>query len=308
MNDIASVQAISPWHEGELAIQKQVGIVDKMAGVGMRNIRHYLTQQHREFYPLLPFIVMGTVDPQGEAWATLLAGHPGFLSSPDNLTLQVESRLDPMDPAAPGSQDGNSVGLLGMQLETRRPQPVERNDLSKPADRFDVAVEDSFGNCDRYITIRQHSFAREPEASFSSARRRRGSSRRERTADDPERRHAVSWPLMSIATMAEDRSMFLTAVAKRASSMSTANGDLSIPDFKRQRLFQYPGNILKNPQCGLLFVDFETGDMLQIAGEGSVVLEGPEVAAFQGAERLWRFHPRHVVYRKGAFPVRFCIG
>src|SRR6185437_2629188 len=144
------------------------GVLDRMAVVGPHNIRHHLIQQHREFYPLLPFLVMGAVDLHGAAWATLLAGHPGFIASPDDKTLRIDARLDPLDPAAPGSEDGDAVGLLGMQLETRRRNRANGTIRRTSAEGFDVAVEDSFGNCDRYITIRQHSFAREPDASESS--------------------------------------------------------------------------------------------------------------------------------------------
>ena len=35
-----------------------------------------------------------------------------------------------------------------------------------------------------------------------------------------------------------------------------------------------------------------------------MVLESPEIAAFAGAERLWRFHPRRVVRRPQALPLR----
>ncbi|MFP3693242.1 FAD-binding oxidoreductase, partial [Burkholderia sp. SIMBA_048] len=34
-------------------------------------------------------------------------------------------------------------------------------------------------------------------------------------------------------------------------------------------------------------------------------LDSPEIAAFQGAERLWHFTPRRIVYRKGALPLRW---
>src|SRR6185437_5621044 len=54
--------------------------------------------------------------------------------------------------------------------ETRRRNRANGTIRRTGADRFDVAVEDSFGNCPRYITIRQHSFAREPDAPFESRR------------------------------------------------------------------------------------------------------------------------------------------
>jgi hypothetical protein len=52
-------------------------------------------------------------------------------------------------------------------------------------------------------------------------------------------------------------------------------------------------------------VDFETGDLLQLTGDAEVVTESPEIASFHGAERLWRFTPRRILYRAGALPLRW---
>lgn len=304
MDAISSVKPTTPWHEGELTIQRHAGVLDRMAVVGPRNIRHHLIQQHREFYPLLPFIVVGAVDPHGEAWATLLAGRPGFITSPDDKTLRIDARIGPSDPAAPGLEDGDAIGMLGMQLETRRRNRVNGTVRRSSADRFDVAVEDSFGNCPRYITIRQHSFARELDAPFES--RREDADRLDQRA-----RHMIEKAdtLFVASYLDREDGRRQVDVSHRGGKAGfvdiDANGVLSIPDFNGNGFFNTLGNILKNPSCGLLLVDFETGDMLQMTGEGSVVLDGPEVKAFQGAERLLRFRPFHVVYRASAFPVRF---
>jgi uncharacterized protein len=68
----------SPWHAGELAIQRTVDVVAQMDVLGRRSVRDHLIEQHREFYPLLPFVALGTVDAEGEVWATLRTGEPGF--------------------------------------------------------------------------------------------------------------------------------------------------------------------------------------------------------------------------------------
>jgi hypothetical protein len=84
-----------------------------------------------------------------------------------------------------------------------------------------------------------------------------------------------------------------------------ADGVLTIPDFAGNLFFNTLGNFLANPKGGLVFPDFETGDLLQLTGDVEVILESPEIAAFQGAARLWRFTPRQIVYRPGALPLRW---
>src|ERR1700759_4374181 len=95
----------SPWHEGELKIQRSVGVAERMDDIGKRFVRSFLLDQHREFYPLLPFAVIGAVDPQGNAWATLKAGKPGFLSVPDAHNLTIAGGRDSADPADAGLDD-----------------------------------------------------------------------------------------------------------------------------------------------------------------------------------------------------------
>ncbi|MDR5671235.1 pyridoxamine 5'-phosphate oxidase family protein, partial [Burkholderia cenocepacia] len=67
------------------------------------------------------------------------------------------------------------------------------------------------------------------------------------------------------------------------------DGVLTIPDFAGNLFFATLGNFRVNPRAGIVFADFETGDVLQMTGEAEVDLDSPEIAAFQGAERLWRF-------------------
>ncbi len=78
-----------PFHAGELEAQVRAG-----AGSGgnsgnggnsggTRGIRTYLPEQHRAFYAELPFMVLGGLDANGQPWATLRVGEPGFVFSPD---------------------------------------------------------------------------------------------------------------------------------------------------------------------------------------------------------------------------------
>ena len=65
------------------------------------------------------------------------------------------------------------------------------------------------------------------------------------------------------------------------------------------------GNLAVNPRCGLLFIDFETGDLLQLAARGSVVHDGPEVRSFEGAQRLMRLQIASARRLPAALPLRW---
>ncbi|MDJ0675066.1 MAG: hypothetical protein QNJ36_06765 [Calothrix sp. MO_167.B42] len=55
----------SPFHVGELAIQARLGAQERIDKQGMRVIREYLPEQHRQFFAQLPYVIVGTVDVSG---------------------------------------------------------------------------------------------------------------------------------------------------------------------------------------------------------------------------------------------------
>jgi hypothetical protein len=80
---------------------------------------------------------------------------------------------------------------------------------------------------------------------------------------------------------------------------------LTVPDFAGNLHFNTLGNFELNPRAGLLFIDFQSGELLHIAGTVTLILEGPEIAAFQGAERLWQVRVEQVVRRPAALRSRW---
>ena len=63
---------------------------------------------------------------------------------------------------------------------------------------------------------------------------------------------------------------------------------LAIPDFRGNRFYNTLGNLLGDPRAGLLFIDFASGDILQLQGRVTIDWH-PEGSGPAGAERLWRY-------------------
>ena len=82
------------------------------------------------------------------------------------------------------------------------------------------------------------------------------------------------------------------------------DGTLTIPDFVGNFLFNTLGNLLLNPRAGVVIADFGTGDMLFLSGITEIVWNGPEVASFAGAQRLWRLRPVAGFGLRAALPLR----
>ena len=88
MNGGLTMSKLSTWYQGEKAIQQQAGVADRMEEVGRRVVRDYMPDQHRASQAHLPFIVAGSVDRRGDAWAILVAGEAGFIDPPTPTPLK----------------------------------------------------------------------------------------------------------------------------------------------------------------------------------------------------------------------------
>jgi len=295
----------STWHDGEIALQRTVGVAERMARHAASIVRDHLPEQHRHFYPQLPFIVLGSVDADGDAWATLRGGEPGFAHSPNPSLLRVNVPRDPGDPAEGGLNDGDTVALLGIELDTRRRNRANGPILRSSPDRFDIEVEQAFGNCPKYIQARDFEFVRDPAALSPEP------ARHLTRLDDNARKlitRADTFFVASYVDLPHGRQVDISHRGGKGGFVRLSDdGVLTIPDFTGNRLFNTLGNLLVNPKSGLLFVDFETGDMLQLSGDSEVLLESPDIAAFLGAERFWRFAPRRILFRASALPLRWTL-
>ncbi|WP_420968844.1 pyridoxamine 5'-phosphate oxidase family protein [Bradyrhizobium sp. B120] len=305
MGDRRTKSKLATWHAGEMAIQQKVGVAEKMAAVGQRAVRDFMPDQHRDFFAQIPFIVVGSVDRRGDVWASLLAGRPGFIASPTPSSLEIDARPEPSDPASEGMREGDAIGLLGIELHTRRRNRANGLLRASSGKALSFELDQSFGNCPQYIQLRDFTFVREPAEPF------KGEIEESTTLDQAARDTIAAADTFFVASYAEREDRRQVDVSHRGGRAGfvrvAADGTLTIPDFAGNLFFNTLGNILVNGKAGLLFVDFETGDMLQLTGDAEVILDSPEIAAFQGAERLWSFRARRVVRRRGALPLRWAF-
>ena len=292
----------SPWHPGERALQASVGLAERMDIVGRKTIRDHLTEQDRLFYPALPFIIAGTVDRRGDAWATILAGQPGFLQSPDDATLTIAAPREHSDPADAGLDDGDAIGLLGIELTTRRRNRLNGTVHRGSDDRFAVTVSQSFGNCPKYISPRAPVLVRDPDPTTGVVETLQ--------APDEALRTMIATADTAFVASYVDREDGRRQVdvshrgGRRGFMRLGQDGVLTVPDYAGNMHFATLGNMLVNPHAGLLLVDFATGTTVQISGRTEVLLETIEVMDFPGAERLWRLRPTRIVRRKEAVSVQ----
>ncbi len=77
------------------------------------------------------------------------------------------------------------------------------------------------------------------------------------------------------------------------------------PDYSGNAMFNTLGNLAVDPRAGLLFVNFENGDTLQVSGRAGIIWDEGRAAEFAGAERVVEFDVEEVVDTRGALPLRW---
>ena len=286
-----------PFHMGEHEAQALAGVQPPGA-----SIRSVMPDQHRVFFAQLPLLLAGVADMEGWPVATALAGPPGFVSSPDPRVLHIATVPDPADPATSGLRAGVPIGLLGIDLGTRRRNRANGTITALDTGGITVGVLQSFGNCPQYIQTRDAEDAEEP-ARLAAVECLTG-------LDRVAQAMVAGADTFFVASGSGGREgkaggMDVSHRGGRPGFVRVDGDALTIPDFRGNRYFNTLGNLLLDPRVGLLFIDFVTGDLLQLQGCAEVVWDGEEVRSFAGAERLWRVRVTAGWRRLAALPVRW---
>ncbi|HKO50848.1 MAG TPA: pyridoxamine 5'-phosphate oxidase family protein [Polyangiaceae bacterium] len=302
----------SPFHPGEQAVQQRVGVRDQVERAGRNMIREQMPAQHGELFEALPLLVVGSIGANGRPWASLLSGEPGFVRSPSATQLRIQAEPALGDPLRDQLTLGSPLGLLGIQLETRRRNRANGRIVARDAGAhsFTVEIEQSFGNCKQYIQAREPSFDASRLGTDAVVR-----------AEGP-RLSARAGELLANT----DTFFIATASASAASGRHGEGVDVShrggrpgfvrvsdaplatrltIPDFRGNFVFNTFGNLELNPRAGIVCADFRTGDILSLTGTAQVIWEGPELDSFAGADRLLTFQVESGVFLERALPLRF---
>jgi predicted pyridoxine 5'-phosphate oxidase superfamily flavin-nucleotide-binding protein len=284
-----------PFHTDELTAQARAGV--KSGGAG---IRTFMPDQHRAFFATLPILYVSSLDVEGRPLASVLTGAAGFVHSPDPVTLRIDARHVANDPAAGTLEVGDEVGLLGLDLATRRRNRANGRVAAADGSGFTITLRQSFGNCPQYIqrrTICPGPSVSAPAKSLTSL-------------DGDARKLVVEADTFFVAS--RSRSQIGDAggadISHRGGQpgfVRVAANTLSIPDFRGNNYFNTLGNLLGDPRASLLFIGFETGDLLQLQGTAWIDWNNRAARQFEGAERLWHFEVTRGWLRRNAVPLRW---
>ncbi len=300
------------FHPGEQAMQRLLGVQEKMRVLGSRVIRDYMPEQHRDFFAGLQSLYVGGEDAQGDVWASVLHGETGFIASPDERTLVTslseESRhaVLPDDPIHEALRAGAQLGLLGIEFHSRRRNRVNVRVSAVNGETLTLHVEQSFGNCAKYIQQR--------DIVDLGTGQPRSEAITGMTAQSRAMVAGADTIFLATRYRQKDSAADLDEARRNGFDMSHRGGRpgfvvwaddrLWIPDYPGNRFFNTYGNLLLDPAMGLLVMDFANGSYLQLSGQADVVLE-PRRIPIADVERAIAFQVRKGVIHHGALPWRF---
>jgi len=294
-------------HSGELEVQRRMNTPSEVADKVPYFVSSDMPEQHSEFFSGLSYLPLGTLDGLGRPWASVLVTKSNADTSiginyQSNNTLRVSSRVNRDDPFIRSviqndeSKEKPRFAGVGVDFSNRR-----RNKLAGKIDRveldgnntisLDLRSDEHLGNCPKYITIRSLvPHLREPKTVFDHFK----------SLDIPLpdycRDHLEKISTVFLASKHELKSVdnvddfsdmginhrggAMGFVRLYENTIQTKNEDqettslntktvsyLVLPDFSGNRFFQSLGNIHTDKEVGLVFPDFESGNVFYVTGD-----------------------------------------
>jgi predicted pyridoxine 5'-phosphate oxidase superfamily flavin-nucleotide-binding protein len=287
----------SVYHPGELKVQTRAGVVEAAKSVS-RMIYPLIAHVFVDFIQSQPMVILGSVDANGMVWTSILCGKPGFVKVRDEQTLKIDARPDESDPLCGNLLDGSELGLLVIDFATCRRLRLNGSVIIEQ-DGFSVRTRQVYANCPKYIQTRE--FELQDDISPSSRIARQDS--------------LLGGELQQWIRRAD--TFFIGSFHPLGGADASHRGGfpgfvqvvdertLIWPDYTGNNMFNTLGNIIENPNCGLLFLDFERGGIIQLSGTANIIWDKERAHFFPGAERIIEFKVSRVIETENAIPIRW---
>jgi len=174
---------------------------------------------------------------------------------------------DPLYSVLYKSDAPSSVGFLFIRLDTRQRYRINGHIVARSADHVDIQIVESYPNCPKYIQQRKfHQLLDTQNPKFNES-------------------HSFVATKLTTSqkqTLESADTFFLSSYHHNGADCSHRGGfpgfikviddqQIVFPDYSGNGLFMTLGNLVSNPNAGLLIINFTTGSALQITGTATVI-------------------------------------
>ena len=281
----------NPFHEGELLVQQRAGETAKGEQNG-RIIADSIVKGAFKFIEQQSMVILGSLD-EPNVWASVLLGHPGFITVADPQTVEFNLKrafVNPSDRLWKNIERENRIGMLVIELTSRRRLRINGAIAFITPNKLQLQVAESYPNCPKYIQRRHLSFNIDasPRPSLKSQSGQILTTRQEkliRSADT-----------FFVASFHSSRGVDVSHRGGnpgfiQISTVSHINDRqiLRIPDYSGNGMFNTLGNLAINPRAGLVFIDFQHSRSLQLVGKANILWDIEDLEQKSGTKRYWDF-------------------
>lgn len=271
----------SPFHPGERAVQLRAGeaaIADRNGGL----IAATILGGARPFIQKQFMVVLASVDAHGRAWSSVVYGQPGFVRAEGDAAIVLDvpaGRRDPADPLWANIEAKPALGMLFIELGTRRRYRVNGQLGRYDADGLEIAVREAYPNCPKYIQKRE---LRALDIDLAA----------DGTAGGVVTGAAIAGSVATLVRAAD--TLFIASSHPDSGADASHRGGprgfvqvvgpstLRIPDYRGNSIFNTFGNLELDPHVGLCIPDFEGGRLLQLSGRARLLWDQDDAAQASG--------------------------
>jgi predicted pyridoxine 5'-phosphate oxidase superfamily flavin-nucleotide-binding protein len=281
------------YHEGEKKIQQITGEAD-IANSLSRLITNMVTAGAINFIEKQPMTIVSSAASQNKIWVSVLIGDFGFVKVHELDSISFDKTLirsTPKDIFYENIEKDHQIGALFIELAKRKRYRV--NGTVKLEDNLMMLhINEAYPNCPKYIQRRVIAL---PEHF---------------TVQDAVISKGTDFPATFQKMICKADTVFVGSKAADGRMDASHRGGnpgfieilddktIKIPEYPGNSMFNTMGNFVQNPFAGLLFVDFEKGETLQLTGSVEMKFNqtGEDLVKTNGTGRHWVFKMDEWIY------------
>ncbi len=323
---MTQVGQVHKSHRGELALQARRHTPQELRDAIPHYIDSDMPQQHADFFAGLSYVPLATLDGQGRPWVSLLITQSDLdpsvgIQIESQNAMQVVAETNPFDPFVRAMRqnctevaEARLFAGVGLDFSNRRRNKIAGSIKDVAVEgagkiRLKLSSDQHLGNCPKYITVRSLEHAQ----------------RSVENVHDSFDAQFLELPDEAKFVVARASTVFLATKHTSDGSAQTDMGVnhrggapgfvrhyevrdggtyLVLPDHSGNRFYQSLGNIETDPQVGLVFPDFATGEVLYITGDAENLLEDDADALMPRTSLLTRIKVTGAVFVRGGLNLK----
>jgi predicted pyridoxine 5'-phosphate oxidase superfamily flavin-nucleotide-binding protein len=262
-------------HEGEQAVQREAG--EGGEGWGSPMFDGHIPPAFGAFMQAQPMVFIGAADNAGDLWATMLAGGLGFAEALDQQTVLVHAVPGPGDALHGAFEQVRDIGMIFIDFARRRRIRVNGQAV-RDGDRLVVRTSQVLGNCPKYIHPRRPYLAPPGAPGLSPVAADRLS--------EEDRAWIRAADTFFVSSQAEPYGADCSHRGGDPGFVTVEGDVLRWPDYLGNSFYMTFGNLTLDDRCGLLFVRWDAGELLQLTGRFRLERDHDTVARVPGALRI----------------------